>query len=86
MQLLTLLSTGKYDIGQTSEVQISVVKLRDGTPFNLSAYLVETRLYISGSAVSNSIPWMVNYPAAASVQSGCEIPQFPPLITVGHRV
>ena len=41
------------DIGQTSEVQKSVVKLRAGTPFNFSANLVDTRLYSSGSAVSN---------------------------------
>ena len=54
--LSKLLSTGKYDIRQTSEVQVAVAKLRAGTPFNFSANLVDTR-----------ISWMVNYTAAASV-------------------
>ena len=48
-----LLSVGKYDIEQTSEVQISVVKLRTRTPFSFSANLVDTQLYSSDSAVFN---------------------------------
>ena len=56
-----LLSTGKYDIGQTS-----VVKLRGGAPFNFSANLVDTRLYSSGSTVLN------NYLLDGKLYRGCK--------------
>ena len=48
--LSLLLSTGKYDIGQTSEVNIGS-KAQGWNSF--SNNLVDTRLYSSGSSVSN---------------------------------